>query len=91
MDISLLSAILGVAAMLVLWRTIGVVASVNIHHFDGRPWRFVCLAGHWALVGAGAVAVALGSQYGGPLLLIGISLMVLADRRKMVSDRRRPG
>lgn len=88
---SLLSTLCFVSAALVLWRVIGVISSVNINHFDGRPWRFICLAGHWALVGGGAAAVALGSRYGGPILLIGIALMVIADRRKMVSDRRRPG
>lgn len=72
--------------MVVMYRTITLVSMLDVHRFSGQPWRFIAIASHCALVGAGAVAVALGDPVGGPMLLGGITMMVLADRRR--SERR---
>lgn len=71
------------AAAIVMYRTISLVSTIDIHKFDGHPWRFVALASHCALIGAGAVAVALGAAVGAQMLLAGVSLMIIADRRRV--------
>lgn len=70
------------AAVVVMYRTICLISALDAQRFDGHPWRFLAIASHCALVGSGAVAVAFGSPAGGPMLLAGISIMVVADRRK---------
>jgi len=71
----------GVATLVVFWKLLGVVASLNIHAFDGHPWQFIGLTCHWALVGAGSLATLLGLSIGGALLVIGLAMMILSDRR----------
>nr|MBL8412724.1 hypothetical protein [Dechloromonas sp.] len=70
-----------VAALVVLWRTLAVIAILDARAFRGQLWRFVGIACHYALIGAGAVAVILGVPAGGPLLLGGTALACIADRR----------
>ena len=83
----MISTLCVIFAAIVMYRTIDLVWMLNIRQFSGHPWRFVALSVHCALVGAGAVAVALGAEVGGPMLLAGITLMVVADRRR--HERRR--
>ncbi len=71
----------GVAALVVFWKLIGVVASLNVHAFDGHPWQFIGLTCHWALVGAGSLAKLLGLSISGTMLLVGLALLILSDRR----------
>ena len=68
-------------ATIVLFKVISVMASINAAAFDGHPIQFIGMAMHWSLVGSGAVAVALGLSIGGAMLLAGIALMVVTDRR----------
>lgn len=76
------SALLIIFAAVVMYRTIGLISTLDIHKYDGHPWRFIALASHCALIGAGSVAVAVESPAGGPMLLAGIALMVISDRRR---------
>ena len=69
------------AACLVLYKTLGVIAHISPDKFDGHPWQFISFTLHYALVGAGSVATALGLSVGGIMLLAGLALMALADRR----------
>jgi len=69
------------AALVVLWRTLSVIAILDSRAFQGQTWRFVGIACHYALIGAGAVAVILGVGAGGPLLLGGAAMACLAERR----------
>lgn len=72
-----------IATAIVLVRVIHVVATLNINTFTGHAWQFIGLASHAALVGAGAVAVFLGVvQAGAYMLLVGMAIYVLSDRRK---------
>lgn len=73
--------IFGLASLVVFWKLIGVVASINIHAFDGHPWRFMGLAFHWMLVGGGSLATVLGLSIGGGMLLLGMAMMIISDRR----------
>lgn len=78
-----LKALYLLAALVILWRTLHVISVLDIRQFNGRPWQFIALASHCALVGAGAVAVALGATIGGPMLLLGVAALVLGDRRRI--------
>lgn len=71
------------AAAIVGYRIIVVISLLDRHKFPGQPWRFCAIAMHAALMGAGSLAVAIGSPLGGPLLLCAVSLMILADRRRI--------
>lgn len=80
---SILSTALCVAAFVILWRTIGAMSSANIREFNGHPWRFAALSLHWALVAGGAFSVAAGAhELGGRMLVAGLALFILADRRR---------
>lgn len=70
------------AAALVLYKTLGVIAHISPDKFAGHPWRFIRFTMHYALVSAGSVATALGLSIGGVMLLAGLALMALADRRR---------
>lgn len=70
------------AASLVLYKTLGVIAHISPDKFDGHPWQYIGFTLHYALIGAGSVATVLGLSIGGILLLSGIAIMALADRRK---------
>jgi len=72
-----------IASMLVLWHTLHVIASQNVHQYSGHRLQFAALAGQWALAGAGGVAVAFGSPYGGPMLLAAFFLRAISDRRRL--------
>ena len=69
------------AAIVVVVRVICVAAHLSRKEFAGHPLRFAGLALAYPLVGGGALALALGWMDGKPLLLFGIGLLMLADRR----------
>ena len=69
------------SAAIVIFKVISVMAAINVHAFDGHPFRFIGMSLHWALMGSGSVAVALGLSIGGVMLLTGLALMVISDRR----------
>ncbi len=77
----MIETILLASAAVVLFKVISVMAAINAHAFDGHPFRFIGMALHWALMGSGSVAVALGLSIGGAMLLAGLALMVISDRR----------
>lgn len=70
-----------IAACLVLYKTLGAIAHISVDTFDGHPWQFIGFTLHYALIGAGSVAWALGLAVGGSMLLAGLAMMALADRR----------
>ena len=78
----MLEPVLIIAALVVLWKTIEVCSSIDIHNFDGHPVIFCGMALYWALFGVGAVAVASGQPIGGYLLLGGLAIFCLVDRRR---------
>lgn len=89
--------ICGAATLVVFWKLIGVIASLNFHAFDGHPWQFVGLACHWALVAGGSMATfsaqlqAIASdaaQIGGPVTLAGGAMLVVGMAMMILSDRR---
>lgn len=73
---------LGLSAMLIIWRLIDVIATINIQTFEGHPVQFAALAVHWALIGAGTVATMAGEQAGGYMLMVAIALLFAFDRRR---------
>lgn len=69
-------------AVIVVWRLLGVIASLDVRKYTGQPWRFAALATHWALIGAGAVAAAAAVPVANIMLLSGVALLILMDRRR---------
>lgn len=82
----MLTFTIALAALVVLWKTIDVCASIDIHNFDGHPVHFIGMAIYWALFGAGAVAVAARINIGGEMLLLGLAVFCLVNRRKNHHD-----
>lgn len=82
----LLTISLSLAALVVLWKTIEVCASIDIHNFEGSPLHFCAMAVYWAMFGAGAVAVAAQQPIGGAMLLLGVAIFCLANRRRSPHD-----
>lgn len=74
--------VLTMAALVVLWKTLDVCAHIDIHNFDGRPVHFYGMAIYWALFGAGSVAVAAEIPAGGMMLLAGLAVFCLVNRRR---------
>lgn len=68
-------------AGIVLWRLLGVIATLDVRRFAGHPWRFAALTMHWALLGAGAAATVAGVPAANILLLGGVAVLILSDRR----------
>lgn len=79
----LLTISLSLAALVVLWKTIVVCASIDIRNFDGHPLRFIAMAFYWAMFGAGAVAVAAAQPIGGAMLLTGVAVFCMTNRRRL--------
>lgn len=73
---------LTLAALIVLWKTIDVCAHIDIKNFDGHPLHFCGMAVYWSMFGAGAVAVAAQVPIGGAMLLLGLAVFCLVNRRK---------
>lgn len=78
--IQFLTVLCIISAIVVLVKTAETVASIDINRYQGHPIRFAALSLHWGLVAAGSIAVALGLENGGVLLLIAIALLKLFDR-----------
>jgi hypothetical protein len=72
------------SAVIVFYKIIGVIAHFDATSFVGHPIRLFGMAFHWALVGGGAAATVFGLSIGGGMLLAGLAMMYLSDRR----DRR---
>lgn len=78
----MLTALHLIAAAVVVFRCICVASSLNFRDWEGHPWQFIAIALGHALMAAGALALTLGKHYAGFLLLIGVALLILFDRRK---------
>lgn len=70
----------------VILRSILLSPQLNHHRWDGHQWQFAALCASHACMCAGAVAIAVGYQLGGPTLLFGVAAEVLFERRR--NDRR---
>lgn len=69
------------AALFVLYRVISAAAECKVRDWHGHLLRLAGRIGFYAMAGAGAVAVVLGAPIGGPLLLLAVTALLLADRR----------
>lgn len=69
------------AALFVLYRVIVAAAACNVRDWHGHVLRLLGRIAFYAMGGAGAVAVAVGAPIGGPLLLLAVTSLLLADRR----------
>lgn len=78
----LASILSGLAAMLILWRGLQQAASFNAQAWKGHAVQFVAVAAGSVLITVGAVFLALGWPPAVPLLLTGIALRAVFDRRK---------
>lgn len=67
------------SSAVIWWRLLHVVAILDCT--DASP-RLIALALHWALVGAGSVAVTVTHHFAGAMLLVALALLILSDRRK---------
>ena len=74
--------LLAAAFAVVLFKTISVIASINIHNFDGHPLQFVGMAVQWSLLLGGAAATLIGLSIGAAMLVYGLAVMILSDRRR---------
>lgn len=70
------------AALVVIHHILHIAATIDVHRFDGHPARFAAMACSWALFAVGALMVCLGQSIGGPMLLVGLAILVVADRRR---------
>lgn len=78
-----LTVLLFFAALVVLYRTICAVSIIDVHSFDGHPIRFICLAAHWSLIGAGAFCALIAAyEFAAKLLIVAMAIRALSDRRK---------
>jgi hypothetical protein len=77
----LLTVLCMVSALYVLLRVIFAAAECDVRSWRGHMLRLVGLVSWRAFAAAGAVAVALGAPIGGPLLLVAVTLLFVADRR----------
>jgi hypothetical protein len=77
-----IEAVVILSTAVVFWKTIGVVSAFSVHSFDGHPFRFIGMACQWVMFVGGAAATAIGLSVGGIMLLVGIAMMVVSDRRK---------
>lgn len=75
----LLLTICVAASAVIWWRLLHVVAILDCS--SASP-RLVALVLHWALAGAGSVAVIFTHHLGGAMLLAALALLILADRRR---------
>lgn len=71
------------AAMVVFWRLLHVISILDYTAYQSARWCFLGQAATQALVGAGTVAILVHWwQAGGILLLVGLALHILCDRRR---------
>lgn len=75
------SLIMLIAAIVVLVRTVCLAAKMSARDWPGHPIRFVGIAAANAFLAAGAVGVVLLWRHGALLLLVGVAIRLLLDRR----------
>ena len=69
-------------AGIVLVRCVCVAAKMSHREWEGHPLQFYGITASYALTGGGAVGMALGMVSAPVLLLIGVALWVVFDRRR---------
>jgi len=74
--------ICAVSSIVIFHQLFGFIANMDAMKYTGHPLRFTFLMLHWALVPTGALLILIDHQSGGPLLLAGLALGYLGDRRK---------
>lgn len=77
-----LSALCLVAALMVVYHILHIASVIDVRRFEGHPIRFAALAACWTLFAAGALMVCMGKPIGGPMLLVGLAILSVADRRR---------
>lgn len=70
-----------IAAGVVLFRATCIAAHFDRKKWVGPKWRFAGIAIAYALLAGGALGVAVNRPMGPTLLLVGVALMFVADRR----------
>lgn len=71
------------AVLIVIYKALSVIATLDVRDFTGCRGQFAGVALFWSVAVPGAVAVALNAaQIGGPLLLIALAILAATDRRK---------
>jgi hypothetical protein len=71
-----------VLAAIVLVRCVCVAAKISRRNWHGHPFQFAGISAAYALIGGGAGGMALGWHVAPWLLLLGVVLWVLFDRRR---------
>jgi len=71
-----------VSVAIVMWRLFHVIATLDIRHFTQDRMRYFGIAGYWALIASGGVAALLGVQVAGHIILAGVALLLVSDRRQ---------
>lgn len=69
------------AAFIIIVRCICIAAHFSRKDFAGHRLRFYTLAFSYVFSGGGALAMALGNEYGAHLLLAGMAGFFVAERR----------
>lgn len=70
------------AAGVVLIRTICMASKMSVRDWRGHPLFFAAIAAANSLLAAGAVGIVLGWHKGTFLLLLGVALKLLTERRR---------
>lgn len=70
------------AAGVVLVRVICVSANLSRRNFNGHPLHFLAISASYALLAGGAAGTVLHWDIGPRLLLAGVALWVVFDRRR---------
>ncbi len=78
----LLDVLLALAVLVILVRVCCIAANLRRRRWCGHLWQFDAFAIGLALQAGGAVGVLVGYAASGPMLLLGLALQVLFDRRR---------
>lgn len=78
----LLDLVLVLAVLVILVRVCCIAANLRRSRWCGHLWQFDAFAIGLALQAGGAVGILLGYAPGGVMLLLGLALQVLFDRRR---------
>lgn len=70
------------SAGVILARSVCLAAKLSANDWPGHPVRFAGIAAANALLAAGAVGVVLGWTPGTVLLLVGVAIKMMSDRRR---------
>lgn len=70
-----------IAAGVILSRSICLAARLSANDWPGHPVRFAGIAAANSLLAAGAVGVVLGWNHGTFLLITGVAVKMISDRR----------